>query len=105
MIASAQTAQLVHTSLGLAFAAERDLPLVVNRNAMPFGATAVKRGAILLDIIFRASSHQIVELSFGNLAQASAFAAGTHLHPLHHCAIELQLLFRRSLFGRHIRTR
>src|SRR5262245_61810665 len=94
MIPSAETAQLLHASLRLALAAPWWLPIIIDRNPMPFGAAAVESRAVFVNVIFGAATHQVIEFVFRNVAQSTTLAAGAHGNSISHCLIELQPLFR-----------
>ena len=78
MIAAAKASQLVHAAFGFAFTAPGNFPVVIYRNAMPFGMAAIERSAVFFHVILGATTHKIVELALGNLAESMALAAGAH---------------------------
>ena len=47
MIAAAEASQLLHASLWFSFAAPRNLPIIVNRDAMTLSAAAIEARTVL----------------------------------------------------------
>src|SRR5947209_3938541 len=70
---------------------------------MSLSVTAIKLCSVLLNVILRAAANEIIELALVHAPKLDALAARAHVHSLHHGAVKLHSLLRRSRVNRHIR--
>ena len=100
VVASAERAELIEPALGRALAAPRDVPVVVDRDAMALGAAAIEARAVLVDVVLGAAAHELLELLLRERAELHALAARAEAHALGDLAVELELAIgRRELRG------
>src|SRR5262245_25147611 len=88
MIAASERTELFNATFRLSFAAERRTPVIIYGHSMTFRAAAIKRCAILFDIVFRAAANQVIELFAVEILEANTLTTGTQPDPTHHGAIE-----------------
>ena len=105
VVAAAERAELVRPALGMALAAPRDVPRVVDRNAVALGAAAIERRPVRRHVVLRAAAHEVLQLLLGQLAELHALAAGAHADALHHLAVEVELAIGRRALRRHVAPR
>src|SRR5205809_3100169 len=69
---------------------------------MPLGSGAVKRCAVLFDVVFRATVNKILELLAINSTKLEALSPRAQVNSLHHLAMELRAALRSSRIDRDI---
>src|SRR5688500_16476102 len=95
----------MQSSFGFPFAAPRDLPIIFDRNAVAFSATAIEARAVFLAVRFGTAAVEFSEFKLGKISEAVTLAAGAHRDALHPRAIKLQAPLRRGLVSQYIRFR